>query len=46
MARDLHILRHPLVQHKLTLLRDKELSTRGFRMITQEIACIPQSSTT
>ena len=40
MARDLHILRHPLVQHKLTLLRDKELSTRGFRMITQEIGAL------
>jgi uracil phosphoribosyltransferase len=37
MARELHIVSHPLVQHKLTLLRDKELSTRGFRALTQEI---------
>ncbi len=40
MPRDLHIVRHPLVQHKLTLLRDKELSTRGFRMITHEIGAL------
>jgi uracil phosphoribosyltransferase len=40
MARDLHIVDHPLVQHKLTLLRDKELSTRGFRAITQEIGAL------
>lgn len=40
MARDLHIVDHPLVQHKLTLLRDKQLSTRGFRMLTQEIGAL------
>jgi uracil phosphoribosyltransferase len=37
---DLHIVDHPLVQHKLTLLRDKELSTRGFRSLTQEIGAL------
>jgi uracil phosphoribosyltransferase len=40
MARDLHVLDHPLVQHKLTLLRNKELSTRGFRLLTQEIGAL------
>jgi uracil phosphoribosyltransferase len=40
MPRDLHIVSHPLVQHKLTLLRDKELSTRGFRALTQEIGAL------
>jgi uracil phosphoribosyltransferase len=40
MPRDLHVLDHPLVQHKLTLLRDKELSTRGFRALTQEIGAL------
>jgi uracil phosphoribosyltransferase len=40
MACDLHILDHPLVQHKLTLLRNKELSTRGFRLLTQEIGAL------
>jgi uracil phosphoribosyltransferase len=40
MARELHVLDHPLVQHKLTLLRDKNLSTRGFRQLTQEIGAL------
>ena len=40
MARELHVIDHPLVQHKLTLLRDKELSTRGFRALTQEIGAL------
>jgi uracil phosphoribosyltransferase len=40
MAANLHVLDHPLVQHKLTLLRDKELSTRGFRALTQEIGAL------
>jgi uracil phosphoribosyltransferase len=40
MARELHLLDHPLVQHKLTLLRDKEVSTRGFRALTLEIGAL------
>lgn len=40
MARELHVIAHPLVQHKLTLLRDKEVSTRGFRALTQEIGAL------
>jgi uracil phosphoribosyltransferase len=40
MPGDLHVIDHPLVQHKLTLLRNKELSTRGFRMLTQEIGAL------
>jgi uracil phosphoribosyltransferase len=40
MPSNLHVLDHPLVQHKLTLLRDKELSTRGFRALTQEIGAL------
>lgn len=40
MPRDLHVIQHPLVQHKLTLLRDKTLSTRGFRSLTQEISAL------
>jgi uracil phosphoribosyltransferase len=40
MTRELHVIDHPLVQHKLTLLRDKTLSTRGFRMLTQEIGAL------
>ena len=29
--REVHVIHHPLVQHKLTLMRDKSRSTRGFR---------------
>ena len=32
------VISHPLVQHKLTIMRDKETSTRGFRQLLREIA--------
>ena len=28
---------HPLVQHKLTLMREKSTSTKGFRQLMREI---------
>jgi uracil phosphoribosyltransferase len=31
---------HPLVQHKLTLMRDKKTSTAGFRQLLREIALL------
>jgi uracil phosphoribosyltransferase len=31
---------HPLVQHKLTLMRDKDTSTAGFRQLLREIALL------
>jgi uracil phosphoribosyltransferase len=34
----LTIVRHPLVQHKLTLMRDKTTSTAGFRQLLREIS--------
>ena len=34
----LHIIDHPLVQHKLTLMRDKTTSTMKFRELLKEIA--------
>ena len=34
----LHIIDHPLVQHKLTLMRNKETSTNKFRDLLKEIA--------
>jgi uracil phosphoribosyltransferase len=40
MTTNLHIVDHPLVQHKLTLLRNKETSTRGFRALTAEIGAL------
>jgi uracil phosphoribosyltransferase len=34
------IVAHPLVQHKLTILRDKETSTRSFRSLLREISVL------
>ncbi|MEZ4317809.1 MAG: uracil phosphoribosyltransferase [Myxococcota bacterium] len=34
------VVDHPLVQHKLTLMRDKDRSTRGFRQLLGEIALL------
>ena len=31
------VVDHPMVQHKLTLMRDKERSTKGFRQLLNEI---------
>jgi uracil phosphoribosyltransferase len=35
-----HLIDHPLVQHKLTILRDKETSTRSFRGLLREIGAL------
>jgi uracil phosphoribosyltransferase len=37
---NLHIVNHPLVQHKLTLLREKDRSTSGFRDLVNEIGML------
>jgi len=34
------LITHPLVQHKLTLMRQKDTSTKGFRALTHEIAML------
>ena len=34
------VVSHPLVQHKLTLMRDKTTSTAGFRTLLREIATL------
>lgn len=34
------VVSHPLVQHKLSLLRDKETSTASFRQLVREIATL------
>jgi uracil phosphoribosyltransferase len=34
------VLDHPLVQHKLTLMRDKALSTKSFRQLMNEIGIL------
>jgi uracil phosphoribosyltransferase len=37
---NLHIVDHPLVQHKLTMMRQKEVSTKGFRQLLTEISML------
>ncbi|MCF8481228.1 MAG: uracil phosphoribosyltransferase [Rhodospirillum sp.] len=36
----LHVLDHPLIQHKLSYMRNKDTSTRTFRMLLKEIALL------
>ncbi len=37
---NLTVVLHPLVQHKLTLMRDRDRSTRGFRRLLREISLL------
>src|SRR6476659_2941862 len=37
---NLHLVDHPLVQHKLTLMRQKDRSTKGFRELLNEIGML------
>ncbi|OCB13470.1 uracil phosphoribosyltransferase [Mycolicibacterium porcinum] len=37
---NLHVIDHPLVQHKLTLMRQKDVSTKGFRQLLNEISML------
>ena len=34
------VVTHPLVQHKLTLIRDKSVSTKSFRELLKEIGML------
>ena len=34
----LHVINHPMVQHKLTIMRDKETGSKDFRQLLKEIA--------
>lgn len=40
LMKKLTLVDHPLVQHKLTLIRDKQMSTVGFRQILREISLL------
>lgn len=40
MSRDVHIIDHPLVQHKLTLMRKKDTSTKSFRELVHELSAL------
>ena len=35
-----HIIDHPMVQHKLSIMRDKQTSTNKFRQLLQEISML------
>ena len=37
---NLHVISHPLVQHKLTLMRKKDTSTNGFRRLVGEVSTL------
>ena len=36
----LHIVDHPLIEHKLSLMRDKNTGTQDFRTLLHEIALL------
>jgi uracil phosphoribosyltransferase len=40
MATNATVLDHPLIQHKLSLLRDRDTSTAGFRRLAREISLL------
>ena len=40
MAGEVHCIEHPLIQHKLSLMRRKTTSTSNFRALLQEIAML------
>lgn len=40
MSGTLHVVGHPLIQHKLTQMRRKETETRDFRRLAREIALL------
>ena len=40
MSREVHLISHPLVQHKLTLMRRKDTSTKSFRELAHEVSML------
>jgi uracil phosphoribosyltransferase len=40
MLQHLTVVTHPLVQHKLSIMRDKETSTKSFRQLLREISLL------
>ena len=40
MGSNIHILEHPLLQHKLSILRDENTGTNEFRQVVSEIASL------
>ena len=39
-TRQVHLIDHPLVQHKLTLMRQKDTSTKSFRQLVHELSAL------
>jgi uracil phosphoribosyltransferase len=39
-AANVHVINHPLVQHKLSLMRDKNASTNSFRRLLNELSML------
>ena len=39
-AGEVHLVNHPLVQHKLSLMRERNLSTKGFRELLNEVGML------
>ncbi|MDZ4270154.1 MAG: uracil phosphoribosyltransferase [Mycobacterium sp.] len=35
-----HLIEHPLIQHKITLMRRKDVSTNGFRRLVHEVSVL------
>ena len=35
-----HVIDHPMVQHKLTIMRDKETGSKDFRQLLEEISLL------
>ena len=40
MSENVHVVEHPLIQHKLTLMRKKDTSTSKFRSLLREISML------
>ena len=36
----LHVINHPMIQHKLTIMRDKETGSKDFRQLLEEISLL------
>ena len=35
-----HVINHPMIQHKLTIMRDKETGSKDFRQLLEEISLL------
>ncbi len=38
--KNVHVIDHPLIQHKLSIMRDKNTSTHDFRMLIREVSIL------